>query len=134
MNYIQAEQQHIKAFLDSYPADQPVVMLNLLKFRPQAEYQPEDNAQPCSGGEAFGRYGKAVAPLLEACGAAPVWQGRPAGMLIGPQDKDWHLAILVRYPSAQAFIDMVSSPEYQAISHHRTAALEDSRLIAHQEL
>lgn len=134
MHYIQPEQQHIEAFLNSYPADQPVVMLNLLKFKPQAEYQPEDNAEPCSGAEAFGRYGAGVNPLMEARGAAPIWQGRPSGMLIGPQDKDWHLAILVRYPSAQAFIDMVSSDEYRAISCHRTAALADSRLIAHQEL
>jgi hypothetical protein len=30
--------------------------------------------------------------------------------------------------------DMVNSPEYEAIVDHRTAALTDSRLIAHQDL
>ena len=55
-------------------------------------------------------------------------------MLIGPQDKDWHLAVLVRYPSAGAFLDMTTSEEYLTIVAHRTAALEDSRLIAFHEL
>jgi hypothetical protein len=44
------------------------------------------------------------------------------------------IAVLVRYPSAQAFVNMVSSSEYRAISFHRSAALEDSRLIASEEL
>ena len=88
----------------------------------------------CTGAEAFGRYGQAVAPLLESRGAGSIWQGRQAAMLIGPQDKDWHLAVLVRYPSAKAFLDMATSEEYLAIMAHRTAALEDSRLIAFHEL
>ncbi len=55
-------------------------------------------------------------------------------MLIGPQDKDWHLVVLVRYPSAQAFVEMVASDEYRAVVMHRSAALADSRLIAMEEL
>jgi len=134
MKYLHPEEPHLGEFLASYPANTPVVMLNLLKFNVQANYLPEDEAQPCSGGQAFARYAQAVTPLITACGGSQVWQGRPAAMLIGPQDKGWNLAALVKYPSAQAFIDMVSSPAYQAVSFHRTAALEDSRLIAHQEL
>jgi uncharacterized protein (DUF1330 family) len=134
MIFIHPEQGSVETFLQDYPRDTPVVMLNLLKFREQAEYPPEHQAEPCSGAEAYGRYGQAVEPLLKAHGAEQVWLGQPAAMLIGPQDKDWHLAILVRYPSAQAFVDMVTSPEYLAIVEHRTAGLEDSRLIAHREL
>ena len=84
--------------------------------------------------EAYGRYGQAIAPLLEKSGGTPVWQGRQSHMVIGPDDKDWHLIVLVRYPSVGHFVDMVSSPEYQAIVHHRSAALDDSRLIAISEL
>jgi uncharacterized protein (DUF1330 family) len=134
MEFIQPDQAALEAFIQSYPAGQPVVMLNLLKFLPQAAYLPEQDAEPCSGGEAYMRYAQGVTPLIKACGGSTVWQGKQAAMLIGPQDKDWHLAVLIRYPSAQAFVDMVSSPEYQAVSFHRTAALADSRLIAHEEL
>jgi uncharacterized protein (DUF1330 family) len=134
MTFIEPNSDALTNFLTQYPADTPVVMLNLLKFREKAAYTAEQPAQPCSGVEAFGRYGAAVAPMIGALGGEQVWQGRPAAMLIGPQDKDWHLAVLVKYPSAQAFLDMASSAPYQAIAFHRTAALADSRLIAHQEL
>ena len=80
------------------------------------------------------RYGAGVTPLIGAAGGEQVWQGRQAAMVIGPQDKDWHLVVLVRYPSAQAFVAMVASDDYRAVVRHRTAALADSRLIAMQEL
>ena len=134
MFYVLPEQGCLESFLEAYPTDVPVVMLNLLRFGEQAAYPPDHEAEPCSGQEAFGRYGQAVAPLLASWGAESVWQGQQAAMLIGPQDKDWHLAVLVRYPSAGAFVDMTTSEEYLAIVAHRTAALEDSRLIAFRPL
>ena len=39
------------------------------------------------------------------------------------------MIILVRYPSPSAFLDMVTTPDYQSLSGHRTAALADSRLV-----
>jgi uncharacterized protein (DUF1330 family) len=132
--YVLPEPGSLESFLENYPADTPVEMLNLLRFREQAAYPPEYQAEACSGAEAFGRYGQAVAPLLESRGAEPTWQGQQAAMIIGPDDKDWHLAVLVRYPSAAAFVDMVTSEEYLSIAAHRTAALEDSRLIAFRPL
>ena len=134
MNFIEPEAQQLAEFLQQFPVDKPVIMLNLLKFSERAHYAPDQDAPPCSGVEAFTRYGAGVTPLIKASGGEQVWQGRPVAMLIGPQDKEWHLAVLVKYPSAQAFVDMVSSAQYKAISFHRNAALEDSRLIAHEEL
>lgn len=134
MQFVEPDEDAVRAFAKSFPKDTPVVMLNLLKFREQAEYSAQAQQEPCSGGEAFMRYGAAVAPMIKDCGGEQLWQGSQVSMLIGPQDKQWHLAVLVKYPSAQAFLDMVSSPEYQSIVIHRNAALEDSRLIAHREL
>ena len=134
MHFIEPDPGALEAFTAQYPADKPVVMLNLLRFRDQAQYQAGDDPQPCTGFEAFVRYGAGVTPLISAAGGEQVWQGRQAAMVIGPQDKDWHLAVLVRYPSAQAFVAMVASDEYRAVVRHRTAALADSRLIAMQEL
>ena len=134
MQFIEPGQTALRDFLAQFPAGKPVVMLKLLKFRAEANYLPGQDGEVCTGAEAFMRYGQAVTPLIAACGGEQVWQGRPAAMLIGPQDKEWHLAVLVRYPGAQAFVDMVTSAEYTAIAFHRTAALTDSRLIAHEEL
>ena len=39
----------------------------------------------------------------------------------------WHL--LLNTPLVRRFFDMVFDPDYRAIVHHRTAAVETSRLI-----
>ncbi len=134
MKHIEPQQNDVMAFLGSFPADRPVVMLNLLKFNARAKYASDHNDEPCTGFEAFVRYGTAVTPLIEAAGGEPVWKGRPMAMLIGPADEEWDLAVLVKYPSAQAFVDMTTAPAYETVVYHRTAALEDSRLLAHEEL
>jgi uncharacterized protein (DUF1330 family) len=134
MAYVEPEQEAIEGFLATFPADKEVVMLNLLKFHVQADYPAEKDVEACTGFEAFIRYGMAAMPLIEIAGGEQIWQGRPVSMLIGPHDQQWDLAVLVRYPSAEAFLGMMASPEYQAISFHRSAALEDSRLLAHEDL
>jgi uncharacterized protein (DUF1330 family) len=50
-------------------------------------------------------------------------------MLIGPGDKPWDLIFIARYPTAGAFLEMVTDPQYQEAVKHRQAAVLDSRLI-----
>ncbi len=92
----------------------PVVMLNLLAFEPDG------------GRERYEEYGEAVAPLLAKVGGRIVFMGAPAPPLLG--DGPWDLVVLVEYPTRQAFLDMVGSPEYQAIGHLRTEALSRGEL------
>ena len=89
-------------------------MLNLLDFKPGG------------GAERYAEYGEAVAPLLERAGARIVDAGTGGGALIGPSK--WDLVVLVSYPTRQAFLEMIGSPEYQAVAHLRTEALERSEL------
>lgn len=100
--------------------DGPVYMLNLLEFLADG------------GAERYGEYGEAVAPLLEGVGGRAIFAGRPAEALIG--EGSWDLMVLVEYPTRQAFLDMVSSPEYQAIAHLRSEALVRSELRAMDSL
>ena len=132
MYYIEPERGAIEDLVATYPENTPVVMLNLLRFSEQAHYPDGVDELPCSGAEAYGRYGQAIAPLLEKSGGTPVWQGRQSHMVIGPDDKDWHLIVLVRYPSVGHFVDMVSSPEYQAIKHLRTDNSEGTAVLVDQ--
>jgi uncharacterized protein (DUF1330 family) len=87
----------------------PVVMLNLLAFKPEG------------GRERYEEYGAAVAPLLEKVGGRIVFMGASAPPLLG--DGAWDLVVLVEYPTRQAFLDMIGSPEYREIGHLRTEAL-----------
>lgn len=88
----------------------PVVMLNLLDFKPGG------------GAERYAEYGEAVAPLLERVGGRVLYAGTAAAPVIGPSK--WDLVLLVEYPTRQAFLDMIGSEEYMAISHLRSEALE----------
>jgi uncharacterized protein (DUF1330 family) len=94
----------------------PVYMLNLLEFLPDG------------GAERYAEYGTAVAPMLERAGGKPVFAGRPAEALIG--EGSWDMVLVVSYPTRQAFIDMVSSPDYQEIEHLRSESLRRSELRA----
>jgi len=95
--------------------DGPVVMLNLLALRPDG------------GLEKYMEYGAAVAPLLEGIGGRPLYTARGGRSLLGG-DRVWDLVILVQYPSRAAFLEMVGSPEYEAIAHLRTEAITASEL------
>jgi uncharacterized protein (DUF1330 family) len=116
-------------FVAEVPAEQPLSMLNLLRFRQQAAY-PEPSAMPCSGRGAYAEYTRQVLPLLQGVGGQPFWLGQVHCALIAPAGEEWDEVLLVQYPNKQAFLQMIQSPAYRAIVHHRTAALADSRLLA----
>ncbi|MDX1587602.1 MAG: DUF1330 domain-containing protein [Oleiphilaceae bacterium] len=127
MKTVNPTRKAISDVLSATPKGQPVVMLNLLKFRGQAEY--EDRRTGVSGAEAYREYGRGAIRCIYKAGGELVWSGQPTGTLIGPEEESWDEVLLVRYPSLEAFLAMVESPDYKAIVHHRTAAVEDSRLV-----
>jgi uncharacterized protein (DUF1330 family) len=119
----------VKQLVARVPPDVPVVMLNLLRFRDQAVYA-NDNAQPPrTGREAYAEYGKHIQPHLDRVGGKVIWQGEARHTFIAPPDESWDEVLLVQYPSRDAFLSMLMSPDYQAVTFHRTAALEDARLV-----
>jgi uncharacterized protein (DUF1330 family) len=110
----------------------PVVMLNLLRFRDQADYSGAPElalAGPATGAQAYRAYMAAAGPLIQSCGAEVVFSGEAGPTLIGPADEAWDLVLLVRYPSGADFLAFTSSEAYLAVKGHRTAALADSRLV-----
>ena len=109
---------------------EPLVMLNLLRFRDQAGYPEGFDAEPCTGAHAYRRYSAQAAPQLAAVGGRVVWMGTGGLSVIAPEDEPWDDVLLVEYPSRDAFLRMIATPAYQAALPHRRAALLDSRLIA----
>lgn len=113
-----------------------IVMLNLLRFRPIADYSAAPELAPPSPitGEAASRlYMEHTLPHLERSGGKVLFFGRGGQFLIGPMDERWDAAMLVQQESAAAFMAFASNREYLSGIGHRTAALEDSRLLPLQE-
>lgn len=112
----------------------PVCMINLLKFRDQADYGADIDEPPCTGREAYTRYGELTRPFLAQVGGQVMLRLAPAHIVIGDDNEDWDLMMVVQYPSHAAFIQMASNPDYLAVTKHRSAALERSALIASHKL
>ena len=129
--HVEPTNEQLAAFIADDPGG-PIVMLNLLRYREVADYAEAPDlapASPISGHEAYQRYSEGVLPILAGIGGGIELFGPCHGTLIGPADEAWDEIVLVRYPDTAAFVGMVSSAEYQAITGHRTAALADSRLV-----
>jgi uncharacterized protein (DUF1330 family) len=129
MSHLQPDRASLEA-LAQLPDDASVVMLNMLRFRAQAEYPVGSGHAPCSGREAYRRYGEQAVRHVQALGGSAIWMGGVQATLIGPSEERWDEVLLVQYPSRKAFLQMISDPEYLSATVHRTAALSDSRLIA----
>lgn len=111
--------------------DHPIDMLNLVSFNDLANY-PGDHElarDDLTGAQAYALYGKNTAPVLDKVGGTILWRGTYQAMLIGPGDESWDAMFIARYPSAHAFLAMITDPDYKRAVVHRQAAVRTSRLI-----
>ncbi|MEZ6001598.1 DUF1330 domain-containing protein [Hyphomonas sp.] len=109
-----------------------VIMLNLIRLRTVADYSdfpdlaPEN---PVSGRAAYDLYIEHTLPYLEKSGGRLDFLAEGGSWLIGPEDERWDLALLVRQKDMETFFGFEQDPDYMKILGHRTAAVEDSRLL-----
>lgn len=106
----------LKRFLAEDPGG-PVVMLNLLRFKP-------------GGRDGYQRYAREIRPFLGEVGAHVVYVGDCSTTLVAPEGHEWDAVLMVEYPSRRAFSAMVANPEYQRITGLRTEALSEAVLQA----
>jgi uncharacterized protein (DUF1330 family) len=107
------------------PDGEPVVMLNLLRYRDSVGAGKNDP----TGRQSYEHYFQATLPILMEVGGRPLWRGQFRFPLVGPKDGRWDEAMLVGYPTRSAFERMVNDARHEAEVAFRTAALEDSRMI-----
>jgi uncharacterized protein (DUF1330 family) len=108
------------------PADQPIVMVNLLRYKPRADGGDGER----TGAEAYARYAEAMREVVESHGGRFVWLGRVDSLVIGDTQEEFHMIGLVEYPSRQKFVEIMFSDRVRKIAGDRTAGLESQWLIA----
>ncbi len=108
------------------PPERPVVMVNLLRFKPKADAPDEG----LSGAEAYQRYGSEMRKIVESHGGRILWTGRVDSMVIADVDPGYHAVALVEYPSRAKFVEIATRADVAAIGVHRAAGLESQWLIA----
>ena len=111
--------------LDDLPADEPVDLLNLMKFRAESL---DGNG---TGRDAYGRYGELAMPEMASRGGKVLWAGDIGGVpLLQNGDGDWDFVALVRYPAPSVFLDAVQSDAYQEAAVHRVNGCEKYVILA----
>ncbi len=124
----------LRAQFDAFkalPRDTPIQMLNLVRLNAMAAYPQDhpDHGKGMTGLDAYRAYGRTSAEVFKRVGGRQIWVGKPESVVTGPADERWDLAFIAEYPSAAAFLAMVTDLDYREHVKHRQAAVEDSRLI-----
>ena len=115
--------------LKALEPDAPVVMLNLMRFR---ERSLDGDG---SGWDAYLRYSALTVPMIKARGGTLLWTGDAKAVALGPQHgNQWDYLALVYYPDVAAFIDMMTSADYEKNSDpHRRNGCAEHVIIATAE-
>lgn len=107
----------LASFLAHPRQDTPVVMVNWLRFREQAQYASPPEA-PLSGKAAYYRYGQIAFATLHSLGARAFFVSRyqqqiPIGNDGDPCAALWDEFVLVRYPGRACFKHMTRLQRYR---------------------
>lgn len=120
----------MRAFVTGDPASR-VVMFNFLAYPPHlVEPSSATGTQSPAREEEYDRYGNAVAVMIGRIGGRLRWIGWPLTAAGGDATESWDSVTVVEYPSRAAFLGMVTSPAYEAITPHRIAGLERTEIFA----
>lgn len=109
-----------------------VIMLNLLRFKKIADYAQNPSLAPentITGEEAYRLYINHTLPFLKEAGGEVIFFGKGGHFLIGPEDEYWDAVLLVHQKDTASFLAFENNAEYMKGIDHRTAALEDARLL-----
>jgi len=115
--------------LQEFDLQAPVVMVNLMRFR-ERSLDGEG-----SGWDAYLRYSALTVPMIKERGGTLLWTGDAKAVALGAQDgNQWDYLALVYYPTVAAFIDMMTSEDYeQRCDPHRTNGCAEHVIIATKE-
>ena len=121
-NAVMPNDQQMAGFLEE-DEDQPIFMVNLLKFKDKATYTDKRETD-LTGEEAYAIYGEEVRKHLEKVGAKPIFSGKVSRLMLGEVEDLWDMVAIAMYPNRKAMLDMISDQEYIKSAQHRVAGLE----------
>lgn len=112
-----------------------VWMINLLRYRQSAKYAINSKfaGMELSGKEAYMKYGRVALRSVALLGGEAMVAGHLGEPVHNTDFAEtfgaWDELAIVRYPTPQSLLKLVFMPGYTEATEHRTAGLEDTRLI-----
>ena len=120
-NKVMPNEKQMEEFLEE-GNDEPIFMVNLLKFKEKAEY-PDKRETDLSGREAYAIYGVEVVKHLEKVGGKPIFGSDVIRLMLGEVEELWDQVAIAMYPNRKAMLKMISDPDYIESAQHRVAGL-----------
>ena len=120
-NKVMPNEKQMEEFLEE-GNDEPIFMVNLLKFKEKAEY-PDKRETDLSGREAYAIYGAEVVKHLEKVGGKPIFGSDVIRLMLGEVEELWDQVAIAMYPNRKAMLKMISDPDYIESAQHRVAGL-----------
>ena len=120
-NKVMPNEKQMEEFLEE-GNDEPIFMVNLLKFKEKAEY-PDKRETELSGREAYAIYGVEVLKHLEKVGGKPIFGSDVIRLMLGEVEELWDQVAIAMYPNRKAMLKMISDPDYIESAQHRVAGL-----------
>jgi uncharacterized protein (DUF1330 family) len=128
---VQTDVEALRDALKLMPENSPFVMVNLLRYKDQADYGERKDVPACTGRAAYYKgYSVPTFDVIRRLGGRVFYFGHIQIPVFAPREEKWDDVLFVQYPAFSAVVALVSSPEYQANLHHRDAALADTRVFA----
>jgi uncharacterized protein (DUF1330 family) len=120
-NHRRPSKEQMAGFLEG-DNETPIAMVNLLKFKKNAEYE-DGRDSDLSGRDAYAIYGLEVAEHLKKVGGSFVFSGSVSRLMLGEVEDLWDAVAIARYPSRKAMLEMMMDQAYQESEKHRAAGL-----------
>lgn len=114
----------------------PIHMVNLVRYRAQADYGGRTEFAPCSGREAYTQryapaFNKVAGEVAPGEKITVAFLGDVHATVVAPAGEGWDGVVVVEYPSFAVLRRILDSPAYAADAEpHRLAALADWRFLA----
>jgi hypothetical protein len=114
----------MKGFFEEGNDDQPIYMINLLKFKEKAEYK-DGRETSLSGREAYALYGEIMEKHLNEIGGEITFKSKVTRITVGKVDELWDAIAIAKWPSKKVMGEnmMPSDPDLLEGYRHREAGL-----------
>lgn len=125
IRYAEVDLAYEAALASAPDEDGPVWMVNLMRYRPVAEYA-DGRVSTMSGQEADDAY--APFEAFAEIGAELVFLAEVEAQLLGG-DPTWDRVAVVKYPTHRAFVEMTHLPSFEEKHPHKDAGMERTIVV-----
>ena len=124
-NRVYPNREQMKGFFEEGNDDQPIYMINLLKFKEKAEYK-DGRETSLSGREAYALYAEIIEKHLIEIGGEIIFKSKVTRITVGKVDELWDAIAIAKWPSKKVMGEnmMPSDPKLLEGYKHREAGLE----------